>query len=131
WELKMVSTKELDKEIAVMSHAYGLYMKNCASCHGDQGQGSPGSIPALIGVEKRRTEPQIASIIKNGNGRMPSFQQLLETDRQTLVDFLLQKQVKRAKVRSEHSTDDTVAKVKKDFPYVLEYSSRRWSKFDD
>ena len=64
------------------------YAKNCAVCHGDQRQGNPPSIPALVGVKSRMTDAQITAMIRNGKGIMPSFQTMPDTELTALLQFL-------------------------------------------
>ena len=66
-----------------------LYAANCASCHGDDRQGTAGG-PSLMGVGGRRTRAQIAQVIREGTGRMPAFASALEGRAVTdITDFLL------------------------------------------
>jgi quinoprotein glucose dehydrogenase len=66
----------------------GVYMSQCAVCHGDTMAGSPPAIPSLIGVSSRLTPEQITETIKNGKGRMQSFPNLSSGQLTALVDFL-------------------------------------------
>ena len=66
----------------------GIYMSQCAVCHGDAMAGSPPAIPSLIGVGNRLTPEQITETIKNGKGRMQSFPNLSSGQLTALVDFL-------------------------------------------
>jgi quinoprotein glucose dehydrogenase len=66
----------------------GMYLSQCAICHGDKLAGSPPSTPALVNVGSRLSPPQIASTIKNGKGRMPGFSNLSTEQVSGLVDFL-------------------------------------------
>jgi quinoprotein glucose dehydrogenase len=66
----------------------GIYMSQCAVCHGDTMAGSPPAIPSLIGVSSRLTPGQITDRIKNGKGRMQSFPNLSSGQLTALVDFL-------------------------------------------
>ena len=61
---------------------------------------------------------------------MPSFQHLSETERNTVTDFLLNREKKIEKPVDKHSTSDSVVK-KKDFPYEPLYVSKTWRKFLD
>ena len=54
-----------------------LYAANCASCHGENRQGSA-MAPSLRDIAQRRTPQQIAQIIREGTGRMPAFESALE-----------------------------------------------------
>ena len=50
-----------------------LYRNYCASCHRDDKAGTPGQIPSLVDIGTRRTRDEIATIIRQGSGRMPAF----------------------------------------------------------
>jgi mono/diheme cytochrome c family protein len=65
---------------------YGLFMLNCAHCHGADGRGDEG--PDLHGVAK--SDARIASLIKNGKkGEMPKFSsKLSDAEVQALVAFV-------------------------------------------
>lgn len=69
-----------------------LYEQQCSSCHGTDRQGShDGTYPALAGIEKRLSRQAIQEVLNKGRGMMPSFSHLPEAQRQTLIDFLLNK----------------------------------------
>ncbi len=73
---------------AANPHGAELFSQNCAVCHGAQATGVPPVFPTLIGVAERLSEPQIADILKDGRGRMPSFAKLSDADRASLVRYL-------------------------------------------
>jgi quinoprotein glucose dehydrogenase len=54
-----------------------LYAANCAGCHGEKLQGSAAG-PTLMDIAKRRSKEQLATIIREGTGRMPAFGTALE-----------------------------------------------------
>jgi quinoprotein glucose dehydrogenase len=58
------------------SVGHDIYVKQCAVCHGADRQGSPPSIPSLVGVTKRLTYDQIGNTVQMGKGRMPAFPDL-------------------------------------------------------
>ncbi|MBV8629460.1 MAG: c-type cytochrome, partial [Silvibacterium sp.] len=60
----------------------------CASCHGDQREGSPPAFPSLVGVEQRLSDKEIAGIIHSGKGRMPSFPVLDDAATSALIQYL-------------------------------------------
>jgi mono/diheme cytochrome c family protein len=65
---------------------YGLFLMNCAHCHGNDARGDEG--PDLHGVTK--SDARISSLIKNGiKGEMPRFGgKLTDTDVQALIAFV-------------------------------------------
>lgn len=131
WELQMIDMKTLNREIAASSRGNGLYLQNCASCHGKDRKGSGDIFPGLVSIAGKRSETDIVNLIRSGSGRMPAFQHLNEKDRKSIALFLLNKEPKNfPKVMDEHSNPDTIA-VKKSFPYIPAYTNKLWKKFTD
>ncbi len=66
-----------------------IYKRNCAACHGDQGQGAvAGKINDPV-VLKSRTDEEIKGIIANGVKEMPGFKATLKPgDIDALVAFI-------------------------------------------
>lgn len=82
-------TGELAKTTGEVGSARGLYVHRCSVCHGDNRAGSPPEFPSLIGVGKRLSSGEIAEIIRQGRGRMPSFSDLSENQRTGLTQYLV------------------------------------------
>lgn len=66
----------------------GLYMSQCAVCHGENMAGSPPSIPSLVGVMDHKSSVEIAATIRNGKGRMPGFSNLADNQLAGLLAYL-------------------------------------------
>ena len=130
WELKMIDKETRDKEITSLSVGNGIYLRNCASCHGPDRKGNGNVVPSLIDVGKKRSADEINTIMKMGNGRMPAFPYFSDNDRKAIIGFLLNKEDKTVKIPEEHSNVDTVV-VKKDFPYEPNYTGKIWQRFTD
>jgi quinoprotein glucose dehydrogenase len=145
WLLRMISMKERQKEMASLSEGYGLYITNCSSCHGADGKGNGHEIPSLLNLGSRLKALDIASILKNGQNRMPSFQQLPDQQRAAIVNFLLNGH-DGARIAAEHR--DTAARTGRQqtatriarqhptipvppFPYHPPYISKVWEKLTD
>jgi quinoprotein glucose dehydrogenase len=58
------------------SSGKSIYLRDCAACHGDTGQGSPPQFPALAGIANRMSAEQFAERVHKGGGRMPAFPNL-------------------------------------------------------
>lgn len=70
--------------------AAAVYKQNCTSCHGVNLEG--GGAPKLQNVGAKYSKDQIAGIISNGKGAMPSFKgRLSEADINGLSDWLAAK----------------------------------------
>ncbi|MEP6596788.1 MAG: pyrroloquinoline quinone-dependent dehydrogenase, partial [Ginsengibacter sp.] len=130
WELKMIDKETRDKELASVSRGNALYVRNCATCHGEDRRGNGIIVPALLDVRKKRSSDEINNIIKMGNGRMPSFPYLSDDDRKVIIGFLFNKESWSPKVANKHSDDTTIVK-KADFPYEPNYTSKIWQRFSD
>jgi quinoprotein glucose dehydrogenase len=66
-----------------------LYKNQCASCHGDDMKGS-NVVPSLVDIAQRRSREELATVIRQGTGRMPGFGEMLEGGAiNDLVNFLI------------------------------------------
>jgi quinoprotein glucose dehydrogenase len=65
-----------------------IYLRDCAACHGDSGQGSPPQFPSLAGIADRLTPEQFAERVRKGGGRMPAFPTLQNEALQAMRRFL-------------------------------------------
>jgi quinoprotein glucose dehydrogenase len=65
-----------------------LYNVSCATCHREDRKGSPAA-PSLENIGQRRSRDEIATVIREGTGRMPGFPDMGGRNIADLVDFLL------------------------------------------
>lgn len=65
------------------------YLTNCAGCHRDDMQGTPPAIPSLADLRGKRSPQQIAAIVQQGAGRMPSFPSLGVGEVFAIADYIL------------------------------------------
>lgn len=65
-----------------------VYAAVCASCHGEDRRGKDRA-PSVLGVGARLSAEQIHSVIDRGRGFMPSFANLREEEKQTVIAYLL------------------------------------------
>jgi len=66
-----------------------LYLNNCAGCHRDDMLGTPPAIPSLAGLRGKRRAEDIAAVIRQGAGRMPSFPNLSRIDATLIAGYVL------------------------------------------
>ena len=64
------------------------YRNLCSVCHGAHREGAPPAFPALIGIDKRQSDKDIALAIHQGKGRMPGFPNVVDAQMQSLLDYL-------------------------------------------
>jgi quinoprotein glucose dehydrogenase len=131
WLLRMISGQERRKEMATLDVGQGLYITNCASCHGSDRKGNGHEIPSLQHIGERLKPQDIASILKNGQGRMPAFQQLPDQQRAVLVNFLLNVHGGSRVAAEPRDIAPPRAAAKAPFPYDPPYTSRVWDKLTD
>jgi quinoprotein glucose dehydrogenase len=133
WILKMISRKDQQKENAMLETGKALYTGNCATCHGNDKKGNGKEIPALSNIGIRLKETRIRDILRMGQGRMPSFQYLSESQRNAIVGFLLGRSPPGSRqIESEHSEGTVTAVEKKEgFPYLPDYVGSVWKKLTD
>jgi quinoprotein glucose dehydrogenase len=144
WLLRMISKEERKREMAKLETGYGLYLTNCAACHGADQKGNGHEIPALLGIGQRLGSPEIAAILANGQGRMPSFGQLPDAQRSAIVNFLLNAHggfrvaAEHRDVAASRKGAPTVGPgaatrvaAKPPFPYDPPYTIRIWDKLVD
>jgi quinoprotein glucose dehydrogenase len=65
-----------------------VYLRDCAACHGDSGQGSPPQFPSLVGIAGRMTPAQFDERVRKGGGRMPAFPSLQDEALHAIRMFL-------------------------------------------
>ena len=87
--LLYVNSNEQPWIIRMVTHdTTSLYNNNCASCHGSDRQGAPPAFPSLADIGRRHSRQEIASIVREGTGRMPGFSHL-GRGIDEIVEFLL------------------------------------------
>jgi quinoprotein glucose dehydrogenase len=84
---EMAWTGALAKNV-VGASAKDLYLRNCATCHGDALQGAPPQIPSLVGAASRLSVEDMTRTIRQGAGRMPGMPSLTDEAVQAIVTFV-------------------------------------------
>jgi quinoprotein glucose dehydrogenase len=65
-----------------------LYRANCSLCHGADRGGKPPAIPSLINVGAKLSDEQFESVVRHGQGPMPSFSGLSQPQITSLLAYL-------------------------------------------
>jgi quinoprotein glucose dehydrogenase len=88
WLMQMVEIRRADG--TTVPSGERDYMAFCAPCHGlDRAGNPPGGFPSLIDVGNRKPREQLSLITRQGFGRMPAFDQLSDTQRNAILDYVL------------------------------------------
>jgi len=96
----------------------GVYTASCSLCHGEKREGTPPSIPALLGVGQRMNASQVTDLIHNGKGTMPPFPTIEDHELSALLRFL--------RVGTESAGEDSG-----DVADEMPYSITGYTRFDD
>jgi quinoprotein glucose dehydrogenase len=65
-----------------------LYNSKCATCHREDRTGSPAA-PSLVNVGQKLTRDEIATIVRQGTGRMPAFPDMGARNITDVAEFLI------------------------------------------
>lgn len=65
-----------------------VYANHCAICHGEHREGVSPEFPSLAGIKQKMTDAQITALVRNGKGRMPSFETLPNEKLAALLQYL-------------------------------------------
>jgi quinoprotein glucose dehydrogenase len=84
WVLRLVD----QTSVSNASTGRALYLKNCATCHRADRKGTPPEFPSLVDISNKLNDNQIAAMIHNGGGRMPSFARLPKEDINAITKFI-------------------------------------------
>lgn len=134
WILQMVSIDSF-KAKGPVSAGQGLYLKNCAMCHGTEREGG-GQFPVLKGLAGKFSSEEVHNIVKNGSGRMPSFQHLSEEDTRVLSAYILDMPEAADKQQDKHrkvfEPDKPVNNARDSvFGFQPEYVVKSWKQLKD
>ena len=90
WILTMVEVGgEQSGDLLAMGET--VYQTNCMGCHGADRQGSTfhGKAPALVDLAQRMDAHEVAALLRQGRGAMPSFSFLSDQQIEAVTAFLL------------------------------------------
>lgn len=128
-DLKMVNMAEKLKES--ISYGNTLFINNCSVCHGTNGKGDSSEIPTLEGIGEKLSIVNIHNLLKEGRGRMPSFQHLSRKDRDAIIQYILDQDSKETSNGAVHRERNKATTKNQDFPYVPPYIHTGWNKVRD
>ncbi len=98
WVLRLVEQKPTGKTAS----GKDIYLRECATCHGREMQGTPPEFPSLVGLSSRYSDGDVSAFISEGAGRMPGFARLGHDQIGAVVDYVYygKKKTVRTKGRS-------------------------------
>jgi quinoprotein glucose dehydrogenase len=97
WILQLIPTRGSATE----SLGQSLYTQLCTGCHApDRSGNAAANVPTLINLKAKMQPADVATLLRNGRAVMPAFAFLNNTQRNALVDFLLDAEPTNAPVAS-------------------------------
>ncbi|MEQ9437543.1 MAG: PQQ-binding-like beta-propeller repeat protein [Cyclobacteriaceae bacterium] len=93
WILRMIE-QEPEQPQNLLALGLSVYQSNCMACHGAELEGSTfhGQAPELVNLAERMDEAQVHERVREGQGAMPSFAFLSDTQIDAVAAFLLKKE---------------------------------------
>ena len=67
---------------------HAVFQSNCQICHQADRRGRPPTIPSLVDIVGRLNPAQITNVVQHGEGPMPAFPQLSQSNIQNLLAYL-------------------------------------------
>jgi cytochrome c5 len=114
WILRAVEQKPPS---AVMS-GKSLYVTNCAACHKADLSRGPPEFPSLKGLKDKYSDTDVATLLYQGSGRMPSFAHLGRETITAIVNYVV-------------NGEDENVRTKQDSPFFMKYLNDGYTKFLD
>jgi quinoprotein glucose dehydrogenase len=87
--LKLELSQEVSKSGSPEVQGGSIFAADCSLCHGTNRQGQPPAVPSLVDVGSRLSGDQIQSVVRHGQGPMPSFSKLSSPEIDSLLAYLL------------------------------------------
>jgi quinoprotein glucose dehydrogenase len=86
--LKLQLASKVEQTGSPAEQGQSLYRANCSLCHGADRAGKPPAIPSLINVGAKLSNEQFESVVRHGQGPMPSFSGLSQPQITSLSAYL-------------------------------------------
>jgi len=84
-----------DTDLSELPLGEATYQKYCVTCHQADRKGLAASgFPSLIDIELRKGKSEILEIVTNGKGMMTGFPQLKKDEKDALIRFLFNQEIK-------------------------------------
>jgi quinoprotein glucose dehydrogenase len=88
WVMTMIDSKQdAPKSENFIQAGQRLFTNNCMGCHGQDRKGT-GNYPSLINIRAKYKDDQISTLLQTGRRMMPSFKQLKEQERKSIISYI-------------------------------------------
>lgn len=86
--LQKVSPEQNFSKESPFNQGKAIYMKHCAACHGRDRRGNEPDHPSLQNIKDKLTKEAVLSKIKQGSGRMPAFEHIINGNEESIIAYL-------------------------------------------
>ena len=106
WLLTMVDLTPDKSMDNAKNYARGLFLRNCAICHGADRKGDGGKVyPAIDQTQKKYSIPQLRALLHEGRRLMPSFKYIDSSDLDAIMAYIRDEPVKPLKGASKFTPE--------------------------
>ncbi len=88
-KLELDGEEEVSATSSPEQRGRAVFATNCRLCHGADLRGQPPAVPSLVDIGSRLPAKDIRAIVTQGDGPMPAFGKLSDTDLDSLLAYLL------------------------------------------
>lgn len=78
--------------LSIYNQGKAIYLKYCATCHGRDRNGDEPANPSLRNLDKKISRETALTKIKQGGGRMPAFEAILQGKEDAIMAYLFETQ---------------------------------------
>ncbi len=106
WLLTMVDLTPDKSMDNAKNYARGLFLRNCAICHGADQKGDGGKVyPAIDQTKKKYSILQLRALLNEGRRLMPSFKYIDSTDLDAIMAYIRNEPIKPVRAASKFSEE--------------------------
>jgi quinoprotein glucose dehydrogenase len=122
WSLTMIDIPKKNDDHSLRGIGKSIYGKYCIACHGPELTGNGTSFPSLINLKNKYSEQQTWNLIANGKNMMPAFKQISGKEKDALLSFLLNVDMKDPVIQQSKepiSEQPTTKNILDEIPYTM------------
>jgi quinoprotein glucose dehydrogenase len=119
-KLELEQTVDVSATSSPEQRGGAVFATNCRLCHGADLKGQPPAVPSLVDIGSRRTQQEIRTIVRQGDGPMPAFSRLSDADVDSLLAYLANpERAPAAKPHDNATSGVTNARYKSGFGFMF------------
>jgi quinoprotein glucose dehydrogenase len=119
-KLELEQTVDVSATSSPEQRGGAVFATNCRLCHGADLKGQPLAVPSLVDIGSRRTQQEIRTIVRQGDGPMPAFSRLSDADVDSLLAYLANpERAPAAKPHDNATSGVTNARYKSGFGFMF------------